>query len=112
MTQRIDHDQELEEIIARRPRPLYETRLRGWWRNNWMAFVMCLAVVISQIWNGTDWLHARESNEAVTKADIQRLEAALREIPNTYVRQDVFTQVLVQIRDRLANLDAKKESGR
>jgi hypothetical protein len=86
-------------------------RQRSWWKANWMTFVLVAVTIVTNLWNGTNWLHARESEQAVTKADIQRLEAALRDIPNTYVRQDVFTQVLVQIRDRLQSLDNKKDAG-
>lgn len=110
MTPRIDS--ELDDIIARQPLPPGFQRQRSWWRANWMTFVLVAVTIVTNLWNGTNWLHARESTEAVTKADIQRLESAIREIPNTYVRQDVFTQVLVQIRDRLASLDDKKNAPR
>ncbi len=32
----------------------------GWWKKNWMAFFMFLVVVLSQVWNGTNWLHERK----------------------------------------------------
>lgn len=82
---------------------------RSWWKHNWMGFILFLVVILSQIWNGTNWLHARESDSAVTRADLLRLEAEIQAVPNTYVRQDVFTQVLININQHLSSIDSKLE---
>jgi hypothetical protein len=82
---------------------------RSWWKNNWMAFIMFLAVILTQIWNGTNWLHARESDQVVTRAELLRLEQEIQAVPNTYVRQDVFTQVLININQHLSSIDSKLE---
>lgn len=79
---------------------------RSWWRNNWIAFAMFASVLLTNIWNGTDWLHARASEELVTRADIARIEQQLNAIQANYVRQDVFTEVLLDIRAQLARIEA------
>lgn len=95
--------QTLEDLLELQP------GRRSWLRENWMAFTMFVLFVVGQLWTSTDWLHARETNEVVTKAEVRRLEEELRAVPNLYVRQDVFTQVLININQRLASIDNKLE---
>lgn len=85
-----------------------ERRARGsWWRENWIAVVMFACFLFSQVWSGTDWLHARQTNEGATKEQLEALRHELQAVPNTYVRQDVFTQVLMRIEQRLNSIDDK-----
>lgn len=103
--------QMLEDIIEMQPGGLHGDRRRGasWWSQNWIAVSMFACTIFSQIWLGTDWLHARQTNEVVTAKDIEALRRELQAVPNLYVRQDVFTQVLVNINQRLASIDNKLE---
>lgn len=82
---------------------------RSWIGENWMALAMFVCWALTQLWSGTDWLHTRQSNELATKADVERLRQELQAVPSTYVRQDVFTQVLININQRLASIDNKLE---
>lgn len=82
---------------------------QSWFRQNWMALAMFICWAFMQMWSGTDWLHERVHAETATKADVDRLRQELQSIPVTYVRQDVFTQVLININQRLASIDNKLE---
>lgn len=100
----------IEDIQDLQPEPAGDRRRkRSWFRDNWMALVMFACWALTQLWNGTDWLHAREHDETATKADVERLRQELQQVPATYVRQDVFTQVLININQRLASIDNKLE---
>lgn len=100
----------LEDIQEMQPEPGGDRRRkRSWLSANWMALAMFICWVFVQIWSGTDWLHDRVSGESVTKADIERLRQELQQVPGTYVRQDVFTQVLININQRLTSIDNKLE---
>lgn len=86
---------------------------RSWLRENWMPLAMFICWAFTQMWSGTDWLHQRVQSETATKADVERLRQELQSVqatvPATYVRQDVFTQVLININQRLTSIDGKLE---
>lgn len=97
--------QELLEIIDRQP-GLRPTRGR-WLRDNWMPLVMFAVWALAQVWTSSDWLHTRESNEVATKREVEALRQQLENVPVTYVRRDVFNEVLVRINEHLASIDNK-----
>lgn len=81
--------------------------LGEWLRANWIGLGMFAIVLYGQLWNGSGWLHARENSEQVTQQQLEELRKQIEKVDNTYVRQDVFTQVLVNINQRLASIDNK-----
>lgn len=100
----------LQDIIDVEPSGLGDRRhSRSWLRDNWMAVAMFVGWVLTQMWTSTDWLHQRVQAETATKADLERLRQDLQQVPSTYVRQDVFTQVLIRINERLTSIDNKLE---
>lgn len=100
----------LEDLAEDLPRRAADRR--SWMRDNWMALVMLVAWIVAQIFSGAGWVHARETTEGATKADVDRLRNELQQLPATYVRQDVFTQVLMRIEARLTSLDNKTPADR
>lgn len=100
----------LQEILDVEPSVLGDRRhSRSWLRDNWMAVALFIGWALTQVWSSTDWLHQRVQIETVTKADVERLRQDLQQVPSTYVRQDVFTQVLIRINERLTSIDNKLE---
>lgn len=97
----------LRDSLDAEPEPGGDRRQGSWWRDNWMALAMFVCWALTQLWIGTDWLHARASNETASKAEIEQLRHELQQLPATYVRQDVFAQVLIAINQRLASIDNK-----
>lgn len=100
-------DRTLRDILEEQPGGESGDRRHSpsWWRQNWMAVAMFVCWAFMQIWSGTDWLHARENNEGATAREVADLRRELQAMPNTYVRQDVFTQVLININTRLSSID-------
>lgn len=98
--------QELLDIIDRQPGLRPPSRGR-WLREHWMPLVMFAAWAFAQLWTGSDWFHTRESNEVATKRDVEVLRQQLEALPATYVRRDVFQEVLVRINEHLASIDNK-----
>lgn len=78
-----------------------------WLRDNWIACVMFTVWAFVQIWTGSDWFHTRETTEVATKRDLETLRQQLENVPSTYVRRDVFNEVLVRINEHLASIDNK-----
>jgi hypothetical protein len=74
---------------------------------DWLPYVMFLAWVFLQIWQGTGWLHAREATELDTAKEVAALREEVRKVPDIYMRRDVFTEVLVRINERLTSIDNK-----
>jgi hypothetical protein len=107
-------DQRLLEIIEAQPEP-ERRRVRTKaerLREHWMAILMAASWGLGQVWTSTDWLHARETNERATMRDVEDVRRENREIARTYVRQDVFDQVLKRIEEHLASMDNKLEQRR
>jgi hypothetical protein len=73
----------------------------------WAPELMFIAWMVSQLLAGTGWLHAREATEVDTAKELAMLREELRRVPETYVRRDVFQEVLVRINERLVSIDNK-----
>jgi hypothetical protein len=102
-------DQQLLDIMDRQPgleRRRPKTR-RERMAEHWVGIAMFVVWLLGQIVSGTDWLHTRESNESQTAKDLAAVRLELQKVPETYVRRDVFGEVLNNINQRLTSIDNK-----
>lgn len=107
-------NQELQDIIDRQPgmeRRRVRTKLEQLVQH-WVGIAMFVAWLVGQLAQGTDWLHTRETNEKSAREQIDALRLELAQVPVTYVRRDVFGEVLNNINQRLTSIDNKLAADR
>lgn len=100
---------ELDEIMEMQPEPASHRlrRRRHWLAENWLAVVMFLAWVLTQLWTGGSWVFARQHNDDELAEQLHQLRAELNAAGQTYVRQDVWSTWSTAVLARLDSIDRK-----
>jgi hypothetical protein len=102
----------LRDIMDLQPEPASAVRRRGsWLRQNWLAVLMFITWAVGQAASGGAWAKSRESSETSMAGELRQLREELQRDELTFVRNDVFREVLQRIEQKIDNLAAARRSG-
>lgn len=81
------------------------SKTKRWLADNWLGVVTIAGWIVTQLLTGNGWVHAREATEGNLAQQVQSLRNELADARATYVRQDVFVQVIARFEQHLQSID-------